>query len=184
MLSRTHRRAIIAQVAQRPINLSTRRIAPPGTFALQIVNAYTDLMPENNAFLKIIASAPFAFVLFGISAISAGTILIVTSPLTLGPAGMLGAFLVFYVIFFSCMLLGLHAFISFKSRKQRTIDTDDAIDKKQILYLNLRQLSFAATWAFAPLIILALQSIGQLDMVSLLLLVIFECLATFYILKR
>lgn len=104
-----------------------------------------------------------------------GVILIMlnTSPLGLGPAGMLLAFAAFYLWFFSLFLGGVHVTKTLRRHE------DNAPS-----FMTGRLIMLSAAWAFAPLILLALQSIGQLEVVSLGLVILFEVLISVYIIKR
>lgn len=97
-----------------------------------------------------------------------------TSPIELGPSGMLAAFTVFYVWFFA-MLLGVSHVVHAIRHK-----SDEGLPP----VLSGRAVMLSSVWAFAPLVALALQSIGQLDALSIGLVILFEILASIYIWKR
>lgn len=109
--------------------------------------------------------------------------LISTSPAGLGATGMLFAFSIFYIFFFTFFLLLLHILQIIFIRAQPKASGDEF----QYTYKNLpigRQYSISITLAFAPVILIALRSIGQLDLTSAVLVTVFELVAIFYILKR
>lgn len=107
-----------------------------------------------------------------------GVVLVMTytSPISLGPTGMLVAFAVFYVWFLT-LFLGVAHIV-------RAVTGRHASEEEKQRTITARAVTLAAVWAFAPLICLALQSIGQLDVISIALVVLFEALAMVYIVKR
>lgn len=129
-----------------------------------------------NRFSQFLLSPHFTLGLMVASFFAVGVILFTTSPIKLGPAGMLLAFAVFYVWFFALFLGVVHVARAFRRKP------DDPGEKYRIL--SGRAATLAASWAFAPLILLALQSIEQLYLASAALVVAFEVLASVYILRR
>lgn len=101
-----------------------------------------------------------------------------TSPIELGPSGMLAAFAVYYAWFFA-LFMGLAHVI--RVARYRSGESDDA---DQSTAISGRAVMLAAVWGFAPLVVVALQSIGQLDVISIGLVLLFEAIASIYIIKR
>jgi len=100
-----------------------------------------------------------------------------TSPIELGPSGMLAAFTVYYAWFFA-LFMGLAHVIRVARYRSGESDAD------QISAISGRAVMLAAVWGFAPLVVVALQSIGQLDVISIGLVLLFEAIASIYIIKR
>ncbi len=128
-------------------------------------------------------SAYFAAVLFLSSICGVLIVLGTTSPASLGATGMLFAFGLFYIFFFAIFLLFIHIIQILFIRRQLKINDDEFKTIRGQISLS-RHYSIAATLAFAPVILMALRSIGQLDMMSTALVTAFEIVAIFYILKR
>lgn len=125
---------------------------------------------------QFLLSAYFALGLILTSLLGVIFIVTTTSPIELGPAGMLTAFGGFY-LWFLALLLGVAHII-------RAMTSRGASEEERQRTITSRAVMLAAAWAFAPLIMLALQSIGQLDIVSVGLVLVFEVLATVYIVRR
>ncbi|HEX6462336.1 MAG TPA: hypothetical protein VFZ58_03630 [Candidatus Saccharimonadales bacterium] len=130
-----------------------------------------------------VSSIYFALGLSLVSMCVVVTIFVSASPASLGVNGMLFAFGVFYIFFFSIALLLLHIF-------QRIFIHDRVKNRengsfKSPHHISIgKQSSLSAAVAFAPVTLIALRSIGQLDMTSMILVALFEAGAIFYILKR
>jgi hypothetical protein len=99
-----------------------------------------------------------------------------TTPLQVGPAGILLAFLLLYAILLSISFLiiyiGSKLFVSLKLRKGHQL-----IRPRRAYYI-------ASIVACLPLFLIAIQTIGQLRWVDVLLVVVFLALAAFYVLRR
>lgn len=128
-------------------------------------------------FSQFLLSAHFTLGLMAISFVGVGSIVFSTSPVTIGPAGMLLAFGIFYVWFWA-LLMGLaHVLRAFWAKPQ-----DDFGENRRTL--SVRSVMLVAAWALVPLILLALQSIGQLYFASVGLVLLFGVLASIYIVRR
>jgi hypothetical protein len=105
-----------------------------------------------------------------------------THPASVGPAGILGVFLLLYLFFTSLFFTIVHItlylihqspllnkYINMKKRKNL---------KKHVAYYT------ASILAFAPVLILAMQSVNQLSWRDVGLVIIFVCLAIFYVVRR
>lgn len=127
-------------------------------------------------FSSFLLSAHFTLGLIIASFVAVGLIMFSTSPIGLGPAGMLMAFGVFY-IWFLALFMGVAHVVRAVRRAH-----DEQDERRR--FITGRAVVLAASWAFAPLILLALQSIGQLYIASIGLVLLFELLATVYIIRR
>lgn len=97
----------------------------------------------------------------------------VTSPLNIGPAGILGVFLLFYVFSLSVFFLAIGLVVKLLPR----IGVRAKLELKKVYYL-------ATIVAFLPVFLLALNSIGQLSIVDVILVCGFVLVAGFYIVRR
>ena len=124
----------------------------------------------------LLLSSPFLFagVLF--------TVLSSTDPVVIGPGGVLAVFTLVYLFCLSIVFVLLHFGVSWVSRfvlKQRDVAHVQAfsIGVRKAYYI-------ASVLAFAPVILLAMQSFAQLRWTDVLLVVVFMLVAVFYIIKR
>lgn len=92
-----------------------------------------------------------------------------TTPATAGPAGVLLFFTTLYVLAF-CSGVGVVRFFNL------------IIGKKNVSGRKVN--AYAAVLAFAPLILLFMQSLGRVSLIGLVLALIFELLAGFLVSKR
>lgn len=115
-----------------------------------------------------------------ISGISIFWILNFTSPITAGPMGIFGFFVLVYVFLFgilSFFLYGANKIIHLSFLNSR-------------IGLNLREkdikffLKYSAILAFAPLIAIVRISTGGIGIFEIILIIIFEIIACVYISKR
>lgn len=127
-------------------------------------------------FSHFLLSTHFTLGLMAISFVGVAGIVISTSPVTIGPAGMLLAFGIFYIWFLALLMGAAHVFQAFRTRP------DEAAESQR--RLGGRSIMLEAAWAFVPLILLALQSIGQLYFASVGLVLLFGILASIYIVRR
>lgn len=97
----------------------------------------------------------------------------VTSPLNVGPAGILGVFLVFYVFCLSVFFLLIGIVVKLLPR----IGIRAKLEVRKIYYL-------ATVVAFLPVFLLALNSIGQLSLLDIVLVGGFTLVAGFYVVRR
>ena len=92
----------------------------------------------------------------------------VVNPLEIGPNGILLFFLAFYLFITSAVVMGFKAFRALFKRSPSSL---------KVMYLS-------AIIAFAPVMLLALNTLNQLEIIDLVLVVVFEGLALFYIFRR
>lgn len=104
----------------------------------------------------------------GISAALLLSMLNIISPDDIGPNGILAFFFLAYLFFVSVVLLALKAV-------RRMFRLHFSIIKGMYL---------ACTVAFAPIMLLALNTLDQLQLIDVVLVIAFECLAIFYIWRR
>lgn len=130
-----------------------------------------------------VQSTFFAFLLLIISVGGVIIIFISTSPANLGATGMLFAFGLFYILFFAIFLLLIHI-VQIVFVRHRTQLKGDELKPIRRQLPGGKHYAIAVTLAFAPVILIALRSIGQLDAMSAFLVAMFEIVAIIYILKR
>lgn len=116
-----------------------------------------------------------------VSALGLFLMMTLTNPLTAGPAGMLVVFFLAYVFCASVLFIVLHWGVSFvtgtMSRSQRFNVREWRVGVKKAYYT-------ASIVAFAPVLLLAMQSVGQLQVRDIVLMIAFVAIAIFYVLKR
>lgn len=99
-----------------------------------------------------------------------------TTPLEVGPAGILLVFLMLYAILLSfCFLIiyaGSKLLVRLGLKKQH-----QQIHPRKAYYI-------ASVVACLPLFLIAIQTIGQLRVVDVFLVIIFIALSTFYVVRR
>ena len=129
----------------------------------------------NKSLRFVVSAMPFIclvglFILFNVS-----------NPVDIGPAGILSVFILIYLFFASCFFVLLHFGVGILSRlvaKRRTIDHRHwQIGVHRAYYI-------ASALAFAPVVLLAMNSVGQLQTRDVILVFVLEVLAIFYIVKR
>lgn len=126
---------------------------------------------------SLLTSLAVASLLLVVSLMSLVLVFVFTSPLAVGPVGAMAVFLLLYVCFFASFLVAVHAF--FRIRYHHNQEAQASRPQP-----DGRVITAAAAWAIAPIILLALHSIGQLDGASVFLLALFELLATVYVFRR
>ena len=105
----------------------------------------------------------------------------VSNPVDIGPGGILIVFVLIYLFFASCFFILLHFGINILSRylaRRKSIDHRHWQVGVRLAYY------IASALAFAPVVVLAMQSVGQLQLRDVLLVTVLEVLAIFYIVKR
>ncbi len=116
---------------------------------------------------RLMYVAPFIF------AIIIVYILNMTSPLSIGPGGILAIFILLYAFF-----LSLFFAVIYLATKLLT-----GINKK--IHLPQRKAYYLATvLAFMPVFLLALNSIGQLGFLDVVLTLVLVSVAGFYVMRR
>jgi len=104
-----------------------------------------------------------------------------TDPLEAGPAGMLLVFFLIYVFCASLLFIILHVGIGFATR---IVNRTQKINIKE-WQLGIRKSYYVASvLAFGPVLLLAMQSVGQLQLRDVLLTIAFLGIAVFYVAKR
>ncbi len=98
----------------------------------------------------------------------------VTSPSTANPLGVLAVFVALYV--FSVAVIAIGIAVS-SLLKRRVVSQAQRIDDRKVYY-------YATTLGIAPVILLAIQSIGGVGLYDVLMVLAFEVIACTYIAKQ
>lgn len=116
-----------------------------------------------------------------VAAIALFVIFSLTNPISAGPAGMLLVFFLVYVLFVSVFFIFLHVGLRFIAKilnKYREVNVREwQIGVRKSYYI-------ASVLAFGPVLLLAMQSVGQLQLRDVVLTVAFLSIAIFYVVKR
>lgn len=104
-----------------------------------------------------------------------------TDPISAGPAGMLLVFFLVYVLFASIFFIFLHAGIRFISK---ILNRNKNINIKEWQLGVRKSYYIASVLAFGPVLLLAMQSVGQLQLRDVILSLVFLGTAIFYVIKR
>lgn len=105
-----------------------------------------------------------------------------TNPATISPLGIMIVFVLLYFFWLSVFFIILH--LSFLLL-QKTAILKYFIDKRQGKPFRERVAYYVASiLAFMPVLILAMQSVNQLTLRDILLVLLFVILAIFYVIKR
>ena len=116
--------------------------------------------------------------------ISAALVLVVvlqtTNPSTIGPVGLLAVFFLLYVIIMGCFT----ELIYVASKCVHWIGKKVMIKRPPVAMSVTRSWYFASLYALAPIILLAMQSVGSLGAYEGLLVGVFLIIGTLYISKR
>lgn len=105
----------------------------------------------------------------------------VTDPESVGPGGILAAFILLYIFFASCLFIMLHFGIGVVSR---ALQRNGAIEQRQWRVGVRKSYYIASILAFVPVCFLAMRSIDQLQLGDVILVIIFATIAIFYVVKR
>jgi hypothetical protein len=105
----------------------------------------------------------------------------VSNPVDIGPGGILIVFVLIYLFFASSFFILLHFGVGLLSR---VVAARKSIDHRHWQVGVRRAYYVASALAFAPVVLLAMQSVGQLQIRDVLLVTFLEILAIFYIVKR
>lgn len=100
-----------------------------------------------------------------------------TSPSTIHPVGILGVFVLIYVLalgVLTFLLYGVGVLVHAYHAKKRTIKE----------FTLVRAYYFASVLALAPVMLIGARSVGRTGALDVVLIVAFEVLACFYIAKR
>lgn len=122
-----------------------------------------------------------AYVLPFVAVLGLFLVFSLTDPLSAGPAGMLLVFFLVYVLFASVFFIFLTVGITFISRvvnKYRKVNLREwNVGVQKAYYI-------ASVLAFGPVLLLAMQSVGQLQLRDVILAAAFLVIAIFYVVKR
>lgn len=114
----------------------------------------------------------------------AGFILLVvlqtTNPSTIGPVGLLAVFFLLYVILMGCMTGLLYASSHLAHWLGRRLRTK----RPPMKFSTERAWYFGSLLAFAPIMLLAMQSVGSLGIYEVALVALFLIIGGLYISKR
>jgi len=103
-----------------------------------------------------------------------------TAPATIGPLGILFVFILLYV-----SVLGVLTFLLFVCSKAVVKVLSSLVVKKKIQPLSLgRSYYYSSVLALAPVLFIGMQSVGEVSVYDILLVVLFVVIACIYIAKR
>lgn len=126
------------------------------------------------------------FVLMGamiLSALSLYFLLNLSNPSKSGPIGVLAVFAVIYIFSFSALVLVIYLLESIYKLLKPQKSNLKAQENKEALRQRRTNL-IAAALSLVPIFIISLNSIGELSLTDLALIVAIEALLIFYIIKR
>lgn len=106
-------------------------------------------------------------------------ILNITTPSRVGPIGILAVFIMLYAIFLgfiSFLIYGFLKILILLKQKKENASSDIKVFKKAYYY--------STVIAFAPVVMIAQQSIGGVGFFEFFLILIFEIIACIYVSKR
>ncbi|MBC7746798.1 hypothetical protein H7Y40_02330 [Pedobacter sp.] len=104
-----------------------------------------------------------------------------TDPISIGPGGILVVFILLYLFFVSCLFILLHFGTSIFGRILLSRKT---VEQRQWHIGVQKSYYIASIIAFAPVCFLAMQSIGQLQIRDITLVLLLTVVAIFYVVKR
>lgn len=99
-----------------------------------------------------------------------------TNPLTAGPAGILGLFILLYLLFMSLTFLSLAYGVGFL-RRIKVLKRGNNVAPRKAYYV-------ASVLACFPVFLLAIMSMGQLAFWDVVWAALFIALATFYVVRK
>lgn len=135
--------------------------------------AYTNHMQSR--YYKIIYALPF------VAAVALYIFFSLTSPIAAGPAGMLLVFFLVYVLCASVFFIFLHSGINLIAR---FINRHGKVNLREWKLGVRKSYYIASVLAFGPVLLLAMQSVGQLQLRDIALTTAFLVIAIFYVVKR
>lgn len=109
-----------------------------------------------------------------------GVLLNTTNPSTAGPLGVLAIFVLMYMLVLGALTFLLAA----GSRLWARVATSFAVARPVQPLGVRRSYYFASILALAPIMILAMNSVGEVGVYDLLLVALFATIATIYVAKR
>jgi len=114
------------------------------------------------------------------AAIALGLLMQSTNPATTGPVGILAVFFCIYVIFLSFFTWAIYG-----SNLILTELLKASFRKRTITAMRMQKAYYlASVIALAPIILLAMNSVGSMGIYDIILIVIFVAIGVFYIQKR
>ena len=126
---------------------------------------------------------PTAFLTLILSIVLLALILNITNPSDIGAIGILFVLVLVYALFFSLFIIASHivwVIVDFlRAGKKNSV-----VNKARTMRRQKLSNYISAILAFAPLFIISLNSLGQIRIWDVLLIVLFEALAIFYVHKR
>lgn len=130
-------------------------------------------------------SNKISYAIYSLLILSSGLLFYIwnaTNPATVNPVGILSVFVLLYFFWLSIFFIILH--LSFLLLRKTAI-LKFFIDKRQGKPFRERVAYYVASiFAFMPVLILAIQSVNQLTIRDVLLVITFVSLAVFYVIKR
>lgn len=123
----------------------------------------------------------FLVALGSLSAVALFTVLQLTTPASVHPVGLLGIFILIYILITVVATLGLYAGI--RLFQQFTISVFGRASIKNAPSIQ-RAYLYGTILAFAPVILIGMRSVGSFGFVDISLVVAFELIACFYIWRR
>lgn len=103
-----------------------------------------------------------------------------TNPTSAGPAGILAVFFLSYIVIFGCLTRIVHVVSWFIAKVATPVRL-----KRPIKPMSLSHAAYIASiGAMAPIMLMAMNSIGKLGIYEVLLVSVFVVLGVFYVEKR
>ena len=109
-------------------------------------------------------------------------VLMTTNPLSIGPVGIMGVFVLVYLFSLSMTFVVLHFGIYWLSRLM--ISKRDTLGQHEWRVGARKAYYIACVVAFVPVLFLAMRSFAELKVSDILLVGFFVAIAVFYIVKR
>lgn len=116
----------------------------------------------------------------GVTLVIALLIMQLTTPDVVGPLGVLAFFILIYISFTSGIYLGLITVVNLLAKVLPP-------GRWKLMTEGLRPMKayyYSSTLALAPVILIGMQSVGEVRPLDIILLIIFEIVACFYISRR
>lgn len=101
----------------------------------------------------------------------------VTNPSDIGPAGIFAVFVIMYLFWLGIIFILLRGVTYGIKKIYKRSASPRQFNFKKVYYI-------ATIVAFIPVLILAMQSVGQLELRDVLLVILFAFLAVLYVMKR
>ena len=106
-----------------------------------------------------------------------------TSPNSIGSLGVLIIFILMYLVTFLCSM-AIIDFIGLVFRAMQSLKEEDGLRKNDRKLLRRKLIMIVATLNFVPIFLISMNSIGQLSVLSVGILVAIEGLTIFYLLRN